>query len=233
MNYISSLATFVSFMFAGAVFERYRERRGPHLLFWALGAFIYGLGSFSEAALSLAFEESMLKLYYLSGAMLTAAWLGQGSIFLLVRKGRVAQYLAAVLVLVSALAVWLVFTAEITPAAASYDVSAAVSAQYKDILVRPGLVVFLTILLNTYGLIGLVGGAIYSAYLFWRKQILAHRMYGNILIAFGALLAAFGGTLTLFGSIDWHSLALLLGVIFMYLGYVQSTVTQPQSAQAG
>lgn len=233
MNYISTLATFVSFMFAGAVFERYRQSRGLHLLFWALGAFLYGLGSFSEAALSLAFEESVLKLYYLSGAMLTAAWLGQGSIFLLVRKGRVAQYLAAILVLVSVLAAWLVFSAEITSVSASYDVSAAVSAQYKDILVRPGLVIVLTILLNIYGSIGLVGGAIYSAYLFWRKQIMAHRMYGNILIAFGALLSASAGTLTLFGSIDLHSLALLLGVIFMYLGYIQSTLTQSQAPQAG
>lgn len=232
MNYISFLATAVSFIFAGAVFERYRERRAPHLLFWALGALIYGLGSFSEAALSLAYEDTILKLYYLSGAMLVAAWLGQGTIFLLVRKGRVAQYLAAALVLVSALSAWLVFSAEVTSAAASYDVSAAVSGQYKDILVRPSLVIIFTILLNIYGTIGLVGGAIYSAYLFWRKQILAHRMYGNILIAFGALLSAFGGTMVLFGSIDWHSLALLLGVIFMYLGYIQSTVAQPQAAQA-
>ncbi|MDH3943482.1 MAG: hypothetical protein OEV06_05255 [Anaerolineae bacterium] len=231
MNYISALATLISIVFAAAVFSRYLRRRGAHLLYWAIGAFIYFLGSLSEAALSVTYDPNLLKLYYLSGAMLTAAWLGQGTIFLLVRKGRLASASAAVLIAVSALAVYLIVSAPIT--SAPYDVSLPISGQYEAILTRSGFVVALTIILNIYGTIGLVGGAIYSAFLFWRKQILAHRMYGNILIAFGALLSASGGTLVLFGSIDWHSLALLLGVVFMFAGYLQAVAVPADSPQPG
>jgi len=46
--------------------------------------------------------------------------------------------------------------------------------------------------LNIYGTLALVGGAIYSAYIFWRKRVLFHRMIGNILIAAGALAPAMG-----------------------------------------
>jgi hypothetical protein len=231
MNYISALATVISFIFAASVFTRYFQRRGTHLLFWAIGAFIYGLGSLAEAALSITYAPIFLKLYYLSGAMLTAAWLGQGTVFLLVRKGRWASISAAVLIIVSAVGIYAIAAAGVSPA--SYDVSLPVSAQYKAILDRPGYIIALTIILNTYGALTLVGGAIYSAYLFWRKQILANRMYGNILIAFGALLSASGGTLVLFGSIDWHSLSLLLGVIFMFAGYLQAVASPGGTPQPG
>ena len=48
---------------------------------------------------------------------------------------------------------------------------------------------------NIYGLLTLVGGAIYSAYLFWRKRVLPNRVIGNILIAAGALLIGTASTL--------------------------------------
>ena len=38
---------------------------------------------------------------------------------------------------------------------------------------------------NIYGLLTLVGGAIWSAYLFWRKRVLPNRVIGNVLIAAG------------------------------------------------
>ena len=50
-------------------------------------------------------------------------------------------------------------------------------------LERTGLTIALTILLNIYGTIWLIGGAIWSAYLFARKQVLPHRVVGSILIA--------------------------------------------------
>jgi len=52
---------------------------------------------------------------------------------------------------------------------------------------------------NIYGLLTLVGGAIYSAYLFWRKRVLPNRVIGNILIAAGALLIGTASTLTRLG----------------------------------
>lgn len=218
MNLISAAATLIALVFAGAVFERYRHRQRAHLLFWAVGAFLYGLGVLGETVLSVGFSAVALKGWYLSGAMLTAPWLGQGTVALLLRRRGVAATIAAVLFAVSLFAFELVRAAPLTESA--YNAALPVSEQYRDILLRSGLMVALTILLNVYGTLTLAGGALYSAYLFWRKRVLARRMYGNVLIAGGAILPASGGTSVAVGFTDWHSLSLLLGVILMYAGFL-------------
>ena len=230
MNYIPVLSTIVTFIFTYAVYRRYLKRRGVYLLLWTIGLALYGLGTFSEAMMAFTFNPWLLKLWYLSGAMLTAAWLGQGTVHLLVRKRNVANRLTVILALLSLLGFILLAAAPITPAAASFDVSQPVSSQYKDILVRSGLVTVLTILLNVYGTITLVGGAIYSAYLFWRKRVLANRLYGNLLIAAGALAPAFGGTFIRLGLADWLYLSELIGAVLMYAGFVQATANRPAMA---
>ena len=68
-----------------------------------------------------------------------------------------------------------------------------------------------------------MGGAIYSAFLFWRKKILANRMYGNILIAAGALSPAMGGTFLRAGLVDMLYLSELVGAVLMFAGFVLST----------
>jgi hypothetical protein len=223
MHYLPFLSTIVTFAFAAAVFSRYLKRRGPHLLLWTIGLLFFGIGTLSEVILGFAFSGLMLKLWYLSGAMLTAAWLGQGSLHLLVRKHGVAWTLTGVLMAVSLLAAALVLSATLTPAVASYDVTKAISSQYQDILTRGRLTVFLTILLNIYGTLTLIGGAVYSAIIFWRKRVLFNRMIGNILIAAGALAPAMGGSFVRLGLPDLLYLSELVGVVVMYIGFAQAT----------
>lgn len=227
MHYISLLSTIVTFIFAAAVFNRYRYKKGNHLLMWGIGLVFYGLGTLTEVILSFTFSPLALKIWYLTGAMLTAAWLGQGTVYLLVRKPGVARALAIALTVVSLIAAVLVFTASLDPAAAGYVVSQTVSAQYKDILVRSVWITRLTILLNIYGTVTLVGGAIYSAYLFWRKKVLINRVIGNILIAAGALFPAMAGTLVKAGLVDLLYISELLGVVIMYIGFLQATASRP------
>jgi hypothetical protein len=96
----------------------------------------------------------------------------------------------------------------------------------KNILHQSGLIIFLTIFLNIYGTLALVGGAIYSAYIFWRKHILMNRMIGNILIAIGAFAPALGGSFIRMGLPDWLYGAELIGAIMMYVGFRQATIDQ-------
>lgn len=227
MHYLPILTTIITFVFAVAVFNRFRYRHGAHLLFWGIGLVLYGLGALTEVVLLFSFNAFALKLWYLCGAMLTAAWLGQGTVNLLVRRRGVATTLNYVLIAVSLLAAVMVLIAPVTPAAASYNPSVPLSSQYKDILTRSGIIVLLTILLNIYGTITLVGGAIYSAYIFWRKHVLFNRMVGNILIAAGALLPAIGGSFIRMGLPDFLYLSEFLGAILMYVGFLQATATVP------
>lgn len=225
MNFLPYLSTLVTFVFVIAVYNRYRQRGGIHLLLWAFGLLLYGIGTLCEVILGLSFSAFVLKLWYLTGAMLTAAWLGMGSVHLLIRKGNAAQILTWVLAGISMLAFILVMFAPVTSTA--YDVARPASEQYKEIFSRSGWIILLTILLNIYGTLTLVGGAIYSAFLFWRKKILMNRMFGNILIALGALSPAMGGSLLRAGLTDMLYLSELIGAILMFIGFLMATSGAP------
>ena len=88
---------------------------------------------------------------------------------------------------------------------------------------RTGAITLLTILLNIYGTLTMVGGAIYSAFLFWRKQVLLNRVLGNILIAAGALLPAMAGSLVKAGLVDALYISELLGAGVMFTGFLLAT----------
>ena len=220
------LSTGITLLFTSAVFGRYFQRhRRPHLLLWGIGLALYAIGTFAEAYLAVSWSPLMLRLWYLSGAMLTAAWLGQGTVYLLIRKPGVAHALTALLVVVSVVAIGGIFTAPLDASAFRLDVP--ISSQYKAILTRSGLIVLLTILLNIYGTVGLMGGALWSAYLFWRKQVLPNRVLGNVFIAVGAFFPASAGTLIKLGFADWLYLSELLGAALMFLGFWLATQPQP------
>ena len=81
----------------------------------------------------------------------------------------------------------------------------------------------ITPLFNVYGTLGLAGGAVYSAWLFFRKRTLYHRMLGNVLIASGALAPALGGTLSKAGLPYAVQISNLIGIVVIYAGFAQAT----------
>ena len=213
----------VSFVFAALVFRRYLQRRGPHLLLWAIGMTMYGIGGFCEGYFGArGWNPLVFRLWYLFGAMLVAAWLGQGTVYLLMRE-RWANILMIVLGVASLFGGYRVFSATLDPAAMGGSILSGRA-------IVSGGVRSLTPFFNVYGTITLVGGAIYSAYIFWRKRVLLHRVIGNILIAAGALLPALGGGLSRFGIGDALYLGELLGAILMFVGFIRATTPMARPA---
>ena len=218
-------STAITFVFAALVLWRYWQGRRKHSLLWGAGLVLYGLGTLAEAYLALAWSPFVLRLWYLCGAMLTAAWLGQGTVYLLVRKPGVADRLAALLLLASLAAAVLVFTAPVD--AASFQAGPPISSQYRELLARNTSMVVFTILLNIYGTFTLIGGTLWSAWLFARKRVLRNRMFGNVLIAAGALFPAGAGTFIRLGLGDWLYASELAGAILMFAGFWLATQPQP------
>jgi hypothetical protein len=224
-------STVIALAFAGAVLLRYRRRRGLHLLFWGLGLILYSLGTFAEFYSTFAWSPLVFRLWYIGGALLTAAWLGQGTVYLLVRRGHVARDLMLGLIIASTLAILVMFATPLDRSA--FTVGEDLSVQYKVILPEGAVVRFLTPLFNVYGTFWLVGGATYSAWLFWRKRVLLHRTIGNALIAAGALAPAIGGGLSRLGAPEFLYLSELVGAALMFAGFVRATtpmaVQEPKS----
>lgn len=228
VNWLPLLSTIITFIFAVFVFRRWWSRRpAHHLLLWGMGLILYGLGTFAEFYATQAWSPTMFRLWYLCGAILTAAWLGQGTVYLLVRRTNVAHVLMAILLLGSLLAVFLLWTTPL-PGASTFTTSIPLSDQYKSILPDGARVRLLTPFFNTYGVITLIGGAIYSAYLFWRKRILPNRVLGNVLIALGALSPAIGGTLARLGATGFLYGSELVGAIVMFVGFQLAVTRKPQ-----
>jgi len=188
---------------------------------WGVGLALYGVGTFAEFYSTIGWNPLVFRLWYLTGALLTAAYLGQGTIYLLVRKRYVAHGLMVLLGLGSLVAIWLVFNVPVD--GSGFSTGVALSEQYKEILPAGATVRKLTPFFNIYGSIALVGGAAYSAWIFWRKRVLLHRAVGNVFIAVGAMSPALGGTFTRFGRPEFLSLTLLLGVILMFVGFLFAT----------
>lgn len=225
VRFLPFATTLITLTFAGLVIARYRSRGGAHLLLWGIGLLWFALGTGCEAFLSLAYSPRVLQSWYLAGAMLTAAWLGQGTLFLLVRRRWLTVGTVVLLGLASAAAAGVLFASPVNPG--NYAVALPASAQYSRLLTRPGGLIALTIILNLYGTILLVGGALLSAWLFWRKQVLANRVLGNILIAVGALSPALAGSFLKLGLVDWMYVSELLGSVVMYLGFLLATYAAP------
>lgn len=202
-------------------------RKGTHLLLWTIGMVFYGLGGFCEAYYGFfGWNDLIFRLWYLFGAILVAAWLGQGTVYLLARPV-VAHMLMVLLGLGSVFAAFRVFGAQIDPALMTTSVHTG-SELSGHAIITPGIRA-LTPIFNLYGTVTLVGGALYSAWIFWRKRILLHRTIGNILIAFGAILPAFGGSFSRFGipgALYWSE---LLGAIFLFLGFLRATSTMEKT----
>jgi hypothetical protein len=92
----------VTALFGLLVLDQWRARRRSFQLAWAAGLAFYSLGAACEFAGALFGWNSVLyRAWYLSGALLTAAFLGMGTVYLL-RRTRFG-YFVAVAILVGAL----------------------------------------------------------------------------------------------------------------------------------
>ena len=220
LAFIPLISALVSFVFAFFVFRRYLSRKGSHLLLWAIGMVFYGIGGFCEAYYGFfGWNPLIFRLWYLFGAILVAAWLGQGTVYLLARK-RVAHSLMAVLALGSLFALVRVFTATLDPSLMTSSLHTG--SELSGHAITTAGVRTLTPFFNLYGTLTLVGGALYSSWIFWRKRVLLHRAIGNVFIAAGAILPAFGGTLSRFGIPGALYITELLGAIILFAGFMRA-----------
>lgn len=206
----------LSFVFAFAVISKWNARRShKHLLVWGIGLVFYGIGGAAEAYTgAFGFNPFVLRVWYLFGAVLVAAWLGQGTVFLLARDKWV-KITTIILTTASIAAALAVFVAPVNP---DFQTSTELTGKAFSVT----WVRMITPLFNIYGTVTLVGGALYSAYLFWRKRVLPHRMVGNILIAVGAMAPALGGILNRFGLPGLY-IGEFAGVFLMYIGFLEAS----------
>ncbi|MDP9373464.1 MAG: hypothetical protein M3Q65_13640, partial [Chloroflexota bacterium] len=208
-------AALISLACAAIAARRYWARRRPHELCWSIAFGFFALGAAAATAGYLAgWTPLLVRLFYVSGAILTTGFLGLGSLYILAGQ-RLDRWGAGVMLALTALAFAFVFN---TP------VDEARLGEAWDALEREGTPTrLLTIITNIAGTLIVVGGALYSIYAGLRRGMPRGRALGLLLIAAGTLIVASGSSLKeAFGNSILLFVPMAPGVLIILLGYLQA-----------
>jgi len=221
-HYIPILTTIISISFTVVLYKHWqRKPEAKYLMWWTIGALCFGVGTLTESINVLAgWSVFNMKAWYISGALLGAFPLAQGTVYLLLKK-KTADFLAGffiVYILIASIAIIL----------APVDMSLVDPARLTGKVIMWTWARMFSILPNTYALIFLMGGAAWSAIQYARKQGNGGRVLGNWLIAIGALLPGIGGSFTRFGYVEVLFVTELIGISLIWAGY--RVVTNAQTA---
>ncbi|MGA7732589.1 MAG: hypothetical protein WCD37_15120 [Chloroflexia bacterium] len=222
--------TVVGAVFALVLLNRYFSgKKRPHELIWGVSFSLFAIASACQVYADLAghWTATTAQLYYLTGAILTVGLLGVGTVYLLFSR-RVANMALIVMLLFSALSTVVVFSVPVDHSVLGQD------SGYQAVVNIDRLPRYLAALSNSIGTLLVAGGALWSAYVFWRKRIMKERMVGVLLIALGVTVTAVGGSilgLTGLTNPEYHYVGMLVGVVIMFVGYLQSIrVSLPRPA---
>ncbi|MDO8754475.1 MAG: hypothetical protein Q7J80_11315 [Anaerolineales bacterium] len=222
-HYIPILTTIISFSFAAVLYKHWRRKPdAKYLMWWTIGACCFGIATLTESINVLAgWSVFNMKAWYISGALLGAFPLAQGTVYLLLKK-KTADILAwffIVYVAVASIAILL----------APVDLSLVDPTRLTGKVMIWTWARLFSILPNMYAMIFLVGGAAWSAIQYARKLNSGSRVLGNWLIAIGALFPAVDGIFTRFGIGEAFVFTKLIGISLIWAGYRVMTKTQTAS----
>lgn len=224
---ISGLDLILSLVFAVMILRQYRERRKMHQLMWGIAIVLWAVGVAAELAATVqGWGAFSYRAYYATGALLIPAWLGMGTLFLVLPR----PWANGILVVLSILSLLGIALIAIWP----IDATAlhAASAQFVPLKVFPFFPIeLLLIVLNTFGAIAFIGGALWSVYHFARMQTMGERALATALIAIGGLIAAVAHSLGVLGGIELFRVSELLALVFIFVGFVLSSRPAAQTAQ--
>lgn len=212
VHYLPILTTLFSAFFLVNIAARYLAKGGNHLLWWSIGVFTYGLGTFLESAVTLFGNSVFLnKSWYVAGAILGGYPLAQGSVYLHLSKKK-ADLLSWITVPFIIFASVLVF---LSPA----NVELMELHRPSGDIIGWQWVRALTPFINIYSAIFLIGTAAWSAIRWSKVDGGRNRAIGNILITVGALLPGIGGTMAKAGIVEALYIGEFIGIIFIWAGY--------------
>lgn len=225
-HYIPILTTVISFSFTVALYKHWQRKPGAkYLMWWTIGTFCFGIGTLTESVNTLVgWSVFNMKAWYISGALLGAFPLAQGTVYLLLKK-KTADILAWFFVVYIAIASVAIILSPV-------NMSLVDPARLTGKVMTWTWARMFSIFPNTYAMIFLVGGAAWSAIQYARKLDSANRVLGNWLIAIGALLPGIGGSFTRFGYVEVLFVTEFIGISLIWAGYRAMTQSQTASIHA-
>lgn len=213
VRYIPVVTTVFAAYFTYLLYQHWKRHPKRYLLWWMIGVALYGVGTLTEAATTIfGWNEVVFRSWYIAGALLGGAPLAQGNAYLLLKQKTADRITVALLTYVAMASAFVVLT--------PIDTSLVEGHRLAGDVMEWSWVRLFSPLVNTYALFMLVGGAIWSAWRYWRRADRpAARVRGNALIAVGALLPGIGGSFTRAGYVEVLYVTEIVGLACIFLGY--------------
>ncbi|MEN8040204.1 MAG: hypothetical protein ABFR95_01765 [Actinomycetota bacterium] len=214
VHYLPVITTIVAVMFTTILIQKWREKPdAKYLLWWAIGVAAYGVGTLTEALTTVfGWSEPVFRAWYISGALLGGAPLATGTVFLMLSRRR-ATWIASIAAVYVAVASFFILVAPI-------DASAVDPHRLSGQVFEWQWVRLFSPLINLYAVVFLIGGALLSAWRYWRRDGAGAMVIGNLLIAVGAILPGIGGTYARLGHIEVLYVTELVGLSLIWLGSI-------------
>jgi len=206
------------------IFDQHLHRPRPYKLLWTLGLLFYGLAALAAFAGAAGhWTVAEYKTWYYFGGVLTAAYLGLGSFWLLWNK-TAARVLTAIAAAISVIAGLIVLLAPV-PAATAAAMARLDTSQVTDVKhfpVLPGILTLFTVLMNIPGALFLFGGALWSAWSFLQKKAPGYRVVSMVLLALGAVFPSFTTGFQRLGFSGTAALGEFIGALCLLAGLLIS-----------
>lgn len=212
--YIPLFTCTLSIIFSIQLYRHWRtKKQSLYLFWWMLGVLTFGAGTFTESFNTLTgWHEWNFKAWYITGALLGGAPLAQGTVYLLLKR-RTANILTAIFLT-------LVIIASTCVVLSPVDRSKVEPMRFSGNVFVWQWVRYFSPFINLYAMIFLVGGAIYSAILYFSKKGSSVRAWGNVMIAVGALLPGIGGSATRLGHVEVLYITEFIGLCLIFSAYL-------------
>jgi len=227
-----ALAALCALVAAVFIFDQHLNRPRPHKLLWSLGLLFYAIAAAAAfAGAASHWTVADYKIWYFFGGVMTAAYLGLGTLYLLGPR-RVGHIATAIAVIISVYAALRILTYSVPAATAAQLATSStntVTAVGNFSVFAPTThsptvldVRLAAIIMSISGSLLLFGGAAWSAWQFWRKHAPGYRLLSMCLLALGAL---FPSILTGAVALGYSSAAALgefLGAVCLLAGLLIS-----------
>jgi hypothetical protein len=209
-------AALVALLFAVLLAGSFLRRPKGSKALWAAGFAAFAVAAASEAAAQrIGWNGGLYRTYYLAGGVLTVAYLGAGSAWLLLPR-RARDVLLGALVAATVAAATAVLLAPVDGA----GLAATPSGRPPANGVLGGHAYLWAIALNSVGTAFLIGGSLYSI-------LRRRRIRSNVWIAAGALVLALTTGLSRAGDYSLVYVGELVGIALMFAGFKLVGASRP------